>query len=78
MASGMLVMRLNGLVTATGITSGVDGEHHHQDGDAVDPRVGDHGDVDGGLVGRPLMMLHRGQCTIPRVTFVHVAAIGFP
>ena len=78
MASRVLVMRQRGLVTATGITSGVDGEHHHQDGDAVDPRVVDHGGWVGGLVGRPLMMLHRGQCIITRVTFVHVAAIGFP
>jgi len=36
-------MRLYGLVTATGIASGVDGKHYHQDSDAVDPRISDHG-----------------------------------
>jgi hypothetical protein len=31
------------LVTSTGIASGVDGNEHHQCGDAINPRVGDHG-----------------------------------
>ena len=37
-----MVKSQRGLIAATGITSGVDGEHHHKDGDAVDPRIGDH------------------------------------
>ena len=41
-ASGMVVVCLYGSIAATGISSGVDGEHHHQDSDAVDPRVSDH------------------------------------
>jgi hypothetical protein len=40
-ASGM-VKAQRGLIAATGIASGVDGEHHYKYGDAVDPRVGDH------------------------------------
>jgi hypothetical protein len=41
-ASGMVEAQ-RGLIAATGITSGVDGEHHHYNSDAVDPRIGDHG-----------------------------------
>ena len=41
-ASGMVVVCLYGLIAATGIASGVDGEHHHKYGDAVHPRVSDH------------------------------------
>ena len=58
MARGMVVMRQRGLVTATGIASGVDGEHHHQDGDAVDPRVVDHGSRFGVPVVRLVCILH--------------------
>ena len=43
MARGMVVVRLHGGITATGIASGVDGSKHHQSGDAINPRVGDHG-----------------------------------
>jgi hypothetical protein len=38
-----MVEAQRGLIAATGITSGVDGEHHHYNSDAVDPRIGDHG-----------------------------------
>jgi hypothetical protein len=38
-----MVKAQRGLIAATGIASGVDSEHHHKNGDAVDPRIGDHG-----------------------------------
>jgi hypothetical protein len=38
-----MVKAQRGLIAATGVASGVDSEHHHQNSDAVDPRIGDHG-----------------------------------
>ena len=52
------MMRQRGLIAATGITSGVDGEHHHQDGDAVNPRIVDHGSRVGVPVVRLVRILH--------------------
>ena len=42
-ASGMIVVCLYSSIAATSRASDVDGEHHHQNSDAVDPRIGDHG-----------------------------------
>ena len=64
MASGMVVMRQRGLVAATGIASGVDGSKHHQCGDAINPRVGDHGSrckvINAGLGAAPAGRVNQG------------------
>ncbi len=41
-AGGMIVVRQRGLIAATGISNGVDGEHYYQNSDAVNPVIGDH------------------------------------
>lgn len=38
----MIVVCLYGVVTTTGIASGVDGKHHYQNSDAVNPGIGNH------------------------------------
>jgi hypothetical protein len=38
----MIVVRQRGLIAATGISNGVDGEHYYQNSDAVNPVIGDH------------------------------------
>ncbi len=53
----MVVMRKDGVVTATGVASGVDDSEQHQCGDAINPRVVDHGSrcgvINAGLVAAP-------------------------
>jgi hypothetical protein len=38
----MVVVRNDGLVTATGIASGINGEHYYQNSDAINPGISDH------------------------------------
>jgi hypothetical protein len=38
----MVVVCLYCVIAATGVTSGVDGEHYYQNSDAINPRIGDH------------------------------------
>jgi len=48
MTGGMVVMSLNGLVTASSNASAIDHEQQHKSGDAVPKRIADHGS--GGMV----------------------------
>jgi hypothetical protein len=38
----MVVVHKDGVIAATGVTSGVDGEHYYQNSDAINPGIGDH------------------------------------